>query len=186
LHEHGKQALFNFAGESSRNPQAWKRAAAAGIDGLLTDYPLECRAAWRAADRGAAAAPPLDLRGGMERRYAQQGVGLAVSTDLLHWQRSPSSPVIPASEEIASLAIARSEQGFVAISQPMDLKRRSYWLSNDLQQWQKGPPVNFRASIDAETLSNPFLFDGRWTVLYEQKDRIYRAVLHPPTGQKGE
>ncbi|MBP85884.1 MAG: hypothetical protein CMJ64_04070 [Planctomycetaceae bacterium] len=352
LHEHGKQGLFNFAGESSRNPQAWKRAAAAGIDGLLTDYPLECRAAWRVADR-AAAAPPLDPRGvwvetpwakpvidrgksgawdhmavdnpyvhvdgntlfcfyeaqdkpfanggreafgiatssdgvhwrkltsnpilttgddgawdhivaklpvgvikhgqhyhlfysgrdsrtkqiglatarqitgpwkkssdnpvlksrpgewdkmlsthptplfeidgryhllfrGMERRYEQQGVGLAVSTDLLHWQRSPTSPVIPASEEIASLAVARSEQGFVAISQPTDLRERSYWLSNDLQQWQKGPSVDFRASVDAETLSNPFLFDGRWTVLYEQKDRIYRAVLHPPTGQQGE
>jgi hypothetical protein len=123
---------------------------------------------------------------GMERRYEQQGVGLAVSTDLLHWQRSPTSPVIPASEEIASLAVARSEQGFVAISQPTDLRERSYWLSNDLQQWQKGPSVDFRASVDAETLSNPFLFDGRWTVLYEQKDRIYRAVLHPPTGQQGE
>ena len=350
LHDLDKQVLFNFAGsgEGRRNQDAWQRAAAAGIDGLLTDYPLECRAAWRAADR-VAAAPALDLRGvwvetpwakpvidrgrfgawdhmavdnpyvhvegntlfcfyeaqdkpfanggreafgiatssdgvhwqkltsnpilttgddgawdhivaklpvgvikrgqhyhlvysgrdshtkqiglatacqitgpwtkspdnpvlrsrsgewdkmlsthptplfeidgryhllfrGMERRYEQQGVGLAVSTDLLHWQRLPTSPVIPASEEIASLAVARSKQGFVAISQPMDLKRRSYWLSNDLQQWQKGPPVNFRASIAAETLSNPFLFDGRWTVLYEQEDRIYRAVLHPPTG----
>ena len=30
--------------------------------------------------------------------------------------------MISASEEIASLAVARSEQGFVAISQPMDLK----------------------------------------------------------------
>ena len=47
LHEHGKQVLFNFAGESRRDSQTWKRAAAAGIDGILTDYPLECRAAWR-------------------------------------------------------------------------------------------------------------------------------------------
>lgn len=344
LHEHGKQALFNFAGESRRDPQAWKQAASAGIDGLLTDYPLECRAAWRGAARPAAAAPALDPRGvwvetpwakpvidrgeagtwdhmavdnpyvhvegdthfcfyeaqdkpfanggreafgiatstdgvnwqkltsnpilttgeagawdhivaklpvgvikrgrhyhlfysgrdsrtkqiglatarqitgpwtknpdnpvlksrpgawdkmlsthptplfeidgryhllfrGMERRYEQQGVGLAVSTDLLRWERAVTTPVIPANEEIASFAVARANERFVAISQPMDLQKRSYWFSNDLQQWQKGPPVNFRASIKAETLSNPFVSGGRWTVLYEQQDRIYRAVL---------
>ena len=49
LHEHGKQVLYNYAGtgESRRNPDSWRRAAAAGIDGLLTDYPLECRTVWR-------------------------------------------------------------------------------------------------------------------------------------------
>ncbi len=52
LHAHGKLVLFNFAGsgESRRNPDAWRHAATAGIDGLLTDYPLECRAAWRKAE----------------------------------------------------------------------------------------------------------------------------------------
>ena len=49
MHENGKQVLFNFAGpgDSRRNPAVWKRVREAGIDGMLTDYPLECRAVWR-------------------------------------------------------------------------------------------------------------------------------------------
>jgi glycerophosphoryl diester phosphodiesterase len=49
LHDRGKQALFNFAGDGNgrRNPSVWKQVQAAGIDGILTDYPLECRTAWR-------------------------------------------------------------------------------------------------------------------------------------------
>jgi len=52
LHARGKQVLFNYAGsgEARRNTEAWKQAAAAGIDGLLTDYPLECRVVWRRVD----------------------------------------------------------------------------------------------------------------------------------------
>ncbi|MCP4787011.1 MAG: hypothetical protein GY903_24865 [Fuerstiella sp.] len=352
LRKRGKLVLFNYAGsdEARRNREIWKRAAAVGIDGLLTDYPLECRAVWRTAAGTAAITPPLDPRGvwvetpraipvidrgmagawdhmavdnpyvyvegdrffcfyeaqnkpiasggceafgiavsqdgitweklpgnpvlsigaddawdhivaklpaglikrnglyhlfysgrdshrkqiglatarqlagpwtkspdnpvlrhragkwdqvlsthpapvfeiegryhlifrGMERRYEHQGVGLAVSSDLRHWQRSVDTPMIPVGEEIASLAVARVSQSFVGISQPMDLQNRSYWFSDDLKQWQKGPPVNFRASIKAETLSNPFLSGGQWTVLYEQKDRIYRAVLQLPTSR---
>lgn len=55
LRRHGKQVLFNYAGsgEARRNRETWRRAAAAGIDGLLTDYPLECRVVWREArDKG--------------------------------------------------------------------------------------------------------------------------------------
>ena len=49
LHEHDRQVLFNFAGSGTaqHNPDAWRRAAEAGIDGVLTDYSLECQAAWR-------------------------------------------------------------------------------------------------------------------------------------------
>lgn len=49
LHDQGKQALFNFGGngEGRRNPSVWKQVRVAGIDGILTDYPLECRAVWR-------------------------------------------------------------------------------------------------------------------------------------------
>lgn len=49
LRKRGKQVLFNYAGagEARRNHETWKQAAAAGIDGLLTDYPLECRTVWR-------------------------------------------------------------------------------------------------------------------------------------------
>ena len=51
LHDQGKQALFNFGGndEGRRNASVWKQVQAAGIDGILTDYPLECRTAWRDA-----------------------------------------------------------------------------------------------------------------------------------------
>ena len=49
LHQHGKQVLFNYAGPERRKKEAWKRAAEAGVDGLLTDYPLDCRAFWREA-----------------------------------------------------------------------------------------------------------------------------------------
>ncbi len=51
VHDRGKQALFNFAGDGigRRDPSVWKQVQAAGIDGILTDYPLECRTAWRNA-----------------------------------------------------------------------------------------------------------------------------------------
>jgi len=131
-------------------------------------------------------APVFELEGnyyllfrGMESRYRRQGTGLAVSADLGHWRRCTESPVIPVTEEMASLAMTRAGERYVGISQPMDLRQRRYWFSDDLKRWQKGPPVNFRASVQAETLSNPFLANGCWTVLYEQKDRIYRAVLQP-------
>ena len=49
LHERKKQVLFNYAGpgDARRNPDTWKQVRDAGIDGMLTDYPLECRAVWR-------------------------------------------------------------------------------------------------------------------------------------------
>ncbi|MEO2016305.1 MAG: glycerophosphodiester phosphodiesterase family protein [Fuerstiella sp.] len=51
LRECQKQVLFNYAGsgESRRNPETWKRVQDAGIDGILTDYPLDCRTVWRTA-----------------------------------------------------------------------------------------------------------------------------------------
>lgn len=49
LHKQGKQVLYNFAGpgDARRNPGTWKRVRDARIDGMLTDYPLECRTVWR-------------------------------------------------------------------------------------------------------------------------------------------
>ena len=54
LHEHGRQVAFNFAGrgEARRNTVAWSQAKAAGVDGMLTDFPLECRLHWRREDVG--------------------------------------------------------------------------------------------------------------------------------------
>lgn len=53
LQRSGKQVLYNYAGsgEARRNRETWRRAAAVGIDGLLTDYPLECRIVWRDAKK---------------------------------------------------------------------------------------------------------------------------------------
>ena len=87
--------------------------------------------------------------------------------------------MIAPDEEIASFSVAQTPEGYVGISQPIPIERRTYWFSKNLRDWQKGPAVKFRASVKAETLSNPFLSNGVWTVLYEQNDRIYRAILQP-------
>lgn len=52
LKKQGKQVLFNFAGpgKSRRNQAIWNQIRAAGIEGMLTDFPLECRSVWRRAD----------------------------------------------------------------------------------------------------------------------------------------
>lgn len=49
LRKHGKQVLFNYAGpgDARRSPTVWQQVQEAGIDGMLTDYPLECRTVWR-------------------------------------------------------------------------------------------------------------------------------------------
>ena len=53
LHKHQKQVLYNFAGPGDfrRDPVVWKRVRDVRIDGMLTDYPLESRAAWRGAEQ---------------------------------------------------------------------------------------------------------------------------------------
>ena len=57
--------LFNYAGvgKSRRDPDVWHRAALAGVDGMLTDYPLECRSVWRVARRSGSDSPLIDPRG---------------------------------------------------------------------------------------------------------------------------
>ena len=53
LHEKHKQVLFNYAGsgEAYRNPRAWSLARKAGVDGMLTDYALECLRHWQKESR---------------------------------------------------------------------------------------------------------------------------------------
>ena len=48
LRQHNKQIAFNFAGsgEARRNTSVWSDAKAAALDGMLTDFPLECRLHW--------------------------------------------------------------------------------------------------------------------------------------------
>lgn len=54
LHANGKLVVYNFggSGENRRNPKAWSLAKASGLDGMLTDYPLECRLHWRSESSG--------------------------------------------------------------------------------------------------------------------------------------
>lgn len=49
LREPGKTILFNYSGtgEHRRNEKNWLRVRDLGIDGMLTDYPLECDLLWR-------------------------------------------------------------------------------------------------------------------------------------------
>ncbi len=49
LQSHDKQVLFNYAGSgpSRRSEVTWKQVRGAAVDGMLTDYPLECRRLWR-------------------------------------------------------------------------------------------------------------------------------------------
>jgi glycerophosphoryl diester phosphodiesterase len=49
LHQHNKQVVFNFggSGETRRNSSVWSEVKTAGIDGMLTDFPLDCRLHWR-------------------------------------------------------------------------------------------------------------------------------------------
>ena len=120
---------------------------------------------------------------GMLGFYHHQGLGAVCSDDLLHWKRVgqvDQRPLIPTQREVASMGVALAGGRFVGISQPMRLAERRYWFSNDLLEWREGPPVNLNVSRAAETISNPFLVDGQWNVVYEQGDRIYRAVLTPP------
>lgn len=49
LRKQGKKILFNFAGsgEHRRNEKTWLRVRELGIDGMLTDYPLDCAKLWQ-------------------------------------------------------------------------------------------------------------------------------------------
>lgn len=119
---------------------------------------------------------------GMTSLYREQGLGVATSSDLVHWKRVQEGPVIATEEEIASLAVARTAAGFVGIAQA---PQRAYWFSKDLLKWQKGGIPRFTGQ-DVATLSNPVFFSGEWIVLYEQKDRIYRAVAAEAAKQIGD
>lgn len=46
-HDAGKRVFLAGMLVSGQEPENWRRARAAGVDGLLTDYPLECRQVWR-------------------------------------------------------------------------------------------------------------------------------------------
>lgn len=49
-----KLAIYNFSGPgpAQRDPATWQRIKQSGVDGLLTDFPLECRLSWREGEKG--------------------------------------------------------------------------------------------------------------------------------------
>jgi len=110
---------------------------------------------------------------GMNDRFRKQSLGVAVSTDLIHWKRVKDKPVIGPKEETGSLAVVETETGYIGLSQASG---RPYWHSKDLVAWKKVGAARFTGP-KVDTVSNPFHTGEGWTILYEQQDRIYRAVL---------
>ena len=55
-------------------------------------------------------------------------------------------------------------------------RRRCLIAADGFYEWRKVGNAKF-TGWRVDTLSNPFFFQGRWQVLYEQEDRIYRAEL---------
>jgi predicted GH43/DUF377 family glycosyl hydrolase len=122
---------------------------------------------------------------GMQSYYKKQACGIAVSDDLLHWARASDGPVIPPEEEVASLAVAPMGDVYFGMNQPVPsvpalAPGRACWVSRDLHTWRKCGQARFTGGA-VDTCSNPFYSGGAWTVVYEQKDRIYRAVWKGPT-----
>ncbi len=58
LRERGKKILFNYAGTGAhrREEKTWLRVREVGLDGMLTDYPLDCAKLWQ-RDRASANGP---------------------------------------------------------------------------------------------------------------------------------
>lgn len=48
VHQANKRVFVVGPTVAGLEPENWRRAQAAGVDALLTDYPLECRLTWRA------------------------------------------------------------------------------------------------------------------------------------------
>ena len=49
LRKHRRTILFNYSGtgEHRREENTWLRVREVGIDGMLTDYPLDCAQLWQ-------------------------------------------------------------------------------------------------------------------------------------------
>ena len=78
---------------------------------------------------------------------------------------------------LASAWIACTSEPAAAASRYVaQAPERRFWRSSDLVSWTKGEPARFTGP-QVSTVSNPVHFGGRWLVVYEQDDRIYRAEL---------
>lgn len=51
VHDAGKRVILVGTLVMGNEPANWAKGRAAGVDAILTDYPLECRASWREAKK---------------------------------------------------------------------------------------------------------------------------------------
>ena len=51
VHSAGKRVFLVGTLVAGNEPANWSKGRAAGVDAILTDYPLECRASWRAKEK---------------------------------------------------------------------------------------------------------------------------------------
>jgi glycerophosphoryl diester phosphodiesterase len=58
IHRSGKRTFIAGVTVSGNSPDNWQKATTAGLDGILTDYPLELQATLRAAELKSPAAQP--------------------------------------------------------------------------------------------------------------------------------
>lgn len=47
IHQAGRRVFLSGSLVAGKEPEAWNKARLAGVDALLTDYPLDCRQHWR-------------------------------------------------------------------------------------------------------------------------------------------
>ncbi len=113
---------------------------------------------------------------GMKGFYTDQKLGLAISRDLLHWNRRDKP--LRGLDDIYSFAICPwlINGEYMALAQKLPPKH--IYLSADLISWRRGPVLTFSAG-KIDTPSQPILIDGVLWILYEKGDRIYRARFEP-------
>lgn len=111
---------------------------------------------------------------GMTGFYRNQKLGLASFTGLANWTR-PAEP-LAGLDGVYSLATCARRIGgkYVALSQRRHAEH--FYLSDDLRTWTRGPRARFHPD-PIETPSNPVVYQGKLWILYEKRDRIYRARL---------
>lgn len=120
---------------------------------------------------------------GMKTFYTEQQLGVLVTRDLRRWRRLAGP--LAGLAGVYSFAVCPTpvDDVYMAVSQRQHAGR--VFLSGDLVTWQPGPLPRYDPSA-IDTPSNPVLHAGRAWILYEKRDRIYRARLEadaiPPRG----
>lgn len=122
-------------------------------------------------------------------------MGLATSRDGMTWTKFSGNPILDVGRVgawdsvVAKLPVVRKsgERYFLFYSgRDGQTKQIAVATSKDLRHWTKHAknPVEWKKAgagrftgEKVDTVSNPFHTGDGWTIVYEQQDRIYRAVL---------